>query len=77
MGNYRIGILKGDDIGLEVVPVAVQVIKAAVKRYPSIIIDWSDLPIGYPSYVASGETLPEVTPQALYKLDGWIPYWRK
>jgi 3-isopropylmalate dehydrogenase len=36
MANYRIGILKGDDIGLEVVPVAVQVIKAAVKRYRSI-----------------------------------------
>jgi 3-isopropylmalate dehydrogenase len=72
MANYRIGVLKGDDIGLEVVPVAVKVIKAAVKRYPSIVIDWSDLPIGYPSYVATGETLPEATLRALYKLDGWI-----
>ena len=72
MAQYRIGILKGDDIGLEVVPVAVQVIKTAVKRYPSISIDWSELPIGYPSYLASGETLPESTLKALYKLDGWI-----
>ena len=31
MSNDRIGILKGDDIGLEVVPVAAKVIKAAVK----------------------------------------------
>ena len=72
MADYRIGVLKGDDIGLEVVPVAVQVIKAAVKRYPSIVINWSELPIGYPSYVASGETLPQATLQALCKLDGWI-----
>ncbi len=72
MAHYRMGILKGDDIGLEVVPVAVQVIKTAVRRYPSISIDWSELPIGYPSYLASGETLPEATLQALYRLDGWI-----
>ncbi len=72
MARYRIGVLKGDDIGLEVVPVAVQVIKTAVRRYPSISIDWSELPIGYPSYLSSGETLPEATLQALYRLDGWI-----
>lgn len=40
MSQYRIGILNGDDIGLEIVPVAVEVIKSAVKKYPDIEIEW-------------------------------------
>lgn len=72
MANYRIGVLKGDDIGLEVVPVAVDVLKKAVQKYPQIDIEWVDLPIGYPSYLESGETLPDQTMEALYGLDGWI-----
>lgn len=72
MSDYRIGVLNGDDIGLEVVPVAVQVLKAAVKYYPSVNIDWVNLPVGYPSYLATGETLPDATLQALHTLDGWI-----
>jgi 3-isopropylmalate dehydrogenase len=72
MANYRIGVLKGDDIGLEIVPVAVEVLQTAVSRYPGIEIDWVDLPIGYPSYQACGETLPDSTLEALGSLDGWI-----
>lgn len=72
MGKYRIGILKGDDIGLEVVPVAVDVLKEAIGRYPGIHVEWVELPIGYPSYLATGETLPEATLKALFELDGWI-----
>lgn len=72
MTDYRIGVLNGDDIGLEVVPVAVQVLKAAVKHYPSINISWKDIPVGYPSYQATGETLPESTLDTLHTLDGWI-----
>ncbi|MBV1756628.1 MAG: isocitrate/isopropylmalate dehydrogenase family protein [Dethiosulfatibacter sp.] len=72
MANYRFGVLKGDDIGLEIVPVAVQVIKTAVEKYSDITIDWIDLPIGYPSYLSTGETLPEETLKTLYSLDGWI-----
>ncbi len=36
MASYRIGILKGDDIGLEVVPVAVQVIRAAKEIHLAV-----------------------------------------
>ena len=49
MSQYRIGILNGDDIGLEVVPVAVAVLKAAVIKYPEVNIEWVELPIGHPS----------------------------
>jgi 3-isopropylmalate dehydrogenase len=72
MSQYHIGILKGDDIGLEIVPVALDVLQTAVKKYPEIEIDWIELPIGYPSYLESGETLPQQTLDRLYDLDGWI-----
>jgi 3-isopropylmalate dehydrogenase len=72
MAVYRLGILKGDDIGLEIVPVAVQVLKAAVEKYNDIKIEWTDLPVGYSSYLNNGETLPEKTLSNLLELDGWI-----
>jgi 3-isopropylmalate dehydrogenase len=72
VAHYKLGILKGDDIGLEIVPVAVEVLKAAVEKYPSVNIEWVELPIGYPSYLETGETLPEKTLQTLYDLDGWL-----
>lgn len=72
MAQYRLGILKGDDIGLEIVPVAVQVLQTAAKKYEDVKIQWVDLPIGYTSYLESGETLPENTINSLYDMDGWI-----
>jgi hypothetical protein len=33
MASYKIGILNGDDIGLEIVPVTVEVLKAALARH--------------------------------------------
>jgi len=72
MSEYRIGILPGDDIGLEIVPVAVSVMQAALKKFPDVSIDWVELPIGVPSYQQSGETLPQKTLDSLYDLDGWI-----
>lgn len=41
----KIGILLGDDIGLEVVPVAVEVMKAALA-VAGLDVDWAPLPIG-------------------------------
>lgn len=72
MARYKIGSLKGDDIGLEVVPVAIQVLNTAIKKYKEVTIDWSDLPVGYSSYLKNGETLPKSTLEKLYNLDGWI-----
>ncbi len=71
MKRYRLGILNGDDIGLEVVPVAVKVMKTALERY-KVPVDWVELPIGAPSYKESGETFPEKTYKTLFDLDGWV-----
>jgi 3-isopropylmalate dehydrogenase len=70
--NYRLGILKGDDIGLEVVPAAVQVMKEALAKFPEVKVEWVDLPIGYTSYLETGETFPQSTLETLKELTGWI-----
>ncbi len=67
----KIGILLGDDIGLEVVPECIKVMKAAAAR-TGFTIDWQPLPIGKSGHEEHGNTLPAVTEQALRDLDGWV-----
>jgi 3-isopropylmalate dehydrogenase len=67
----KIGVLLGDDIGHEVVPECVKVMKAAAAR-TGLDIAWQSLPIGKHGHEQHGNTLPEVTETALRKLDGWI-----
>ncbi len=67
----KIGILLGDDIGHEVVPECVKVMKTAAAR-TGLAIDWQPLPIGKHGHEQHGNTLPESTEAALRKLDGWI-----
>lgn len=72
MAEYKLGILNGDDIGHEIVPVTVEVMRAAAANYPEIRIEWQQLPVGYVSFLENGHSLPESTLEALYGLDGWI-----
>ena len=72
MASYKIGVLNGDDIGLEIVPVTVDILKAGLARRKSVQVEWVPLPIGAPSLKANGATLPEGTLETLAKLDGWI-----
>ena len=67
----KIGIMLGDDIGHEVVPECVKVMKAAVKR-AKLDVDWQPLPIGKAGHEAHGKTFPDVTEAALWQLDGWV-----
>lgn len=67
----KIGILLGDDIGREVVPECIKVMKAAAAR-AGLSIDWQPLPIGRAGHEEHGDTLPKVTEEALHKLDGWV-----
>ena len=53
----KIGILEGDDIGLEVVPECVKVMRAAA-RTSGLDIDWHEIPIGRPALDKLGYTLP-------------------
>ena len=67
----KIGVLLGDDIGLEIVPETVKAMKAAASR-SGLAIEWHPLPIGKAGHELEGNTLPPSTEAALWKLDGWI-----
>jgi 3-isopropylmalate dehydrogenase len=67
----KLGILPGDDIGLEVVPEAVKAMMAAAAR-TGLAIEWHEFPIGKAGHAAHGNTLPAVTEQGLRGMDGWI-----
>ena len=67
----KIGILLGDDIGLEVVPESVKVMKAAAAK-TGRTIEWHELPIGKAGHEQHGTTLPKITEETLHTLDGWI-----
>jgi 3-isopropylmalate dehydrogenase len=67
----KIGILEGDDIGLEVVPECVRVMKAAAAR-TGLEIEWTPLPIGKAGHEQHGDTLPDITYRTLQTMHGWI-----
>ncbi|NLS04123.1 isocitrate/isopropylmalate dehydrogenase family protein [Rhizobium sp. P32RR-XVIII] len=66
-----IGILNGDDIGLEIVPAAVEVTQAAAAM-TGLKIDWRPMPIGRTALDTIGSTFPEGTMETLAKMDGFI-----
>ena len=67
----KIGILEGDDIGLEVVPECVKVMKAAASRV-GLEIDWQPVPIARRAHELTGKTIPDGTLEKLQTLDGWV-----
>jgi 3-isopropylmalate dehydrogenase len=71
MTMLSIGILLGEDIGLEVVPEAVKVMRAAAAK-AGLDIAWTDVPIGREAHRLYGHTMPDESVKALEPLDGWI-----
>ena len=67
----QVGILNGDDIGLEVVPECVKVMRAAAQK-TGLAIDWHPVPIGKTALDELGYTLPPGTLEKLDTLDGWV-----
>jgi len=63
--------LLGDDIGLEVVPEAVKVMKAAAAK-SKLKVEWQELPIGKRGHELHGNTMPQATVDALAMTDGWV-----
>ena len=67
----KIGILLGDDIGLEVVPETVKVMKAAAAKC-GLDIEWHPMPIGRKAHEEFGHTIPPGTDEKLRGLHGWL-----
>jgi 3-isopropylmalate dehydrogenase len=66
-----IAILEGDDIGREVVPECVKVMRAAAAAV-DLAIDWKPMPISRAGHAAAGHTVPAGTLETLATYDGWI-----
>ena len=71
MRVLKIGILLGDDIGLEVVPEAIKVMQAAAAN-TGLEVDWLPLPLGRKAHETHGHTMPDSTVAALKGVDGWL-----
>ncbi|MDQ7801075.1 MAG: isocitrate/isopropylmalate dehydrogenase family protein [Armatimonadota bacterium] len=68
---YRLGVLKGDGIGPEVVPVAVDLADLSA-RAAGLSVEWVELPVGLEAYGQLGDTLPQQTVEALHGCHGWV-----
>src|SRR5258706_16344970 len=68
----KIGILLGDDIGLEVVPETVKVMKAAAAK-TGLEVEWREFSIGRKGDELHGNTMPQSTGHGLTPVNGWIP----
>jgi len=69
--HLTIGILEGDDIGHEIVPASVEVLKAAAAQ-TGLVIDWRPMPVGRRALDTHGTTLPDGTLETLSTFDGFI-----
>lgn len=69
--THAIGVLLGDDIGLEVVPEAIRVSQAALDGVGADV-RFESIPIGRTALDTLGSTLPDGTLERLEQLDGWI-----
>jgi 3-isopropylmalate dehydrogenase len=72
MMAYRLGVLRGDGIGPEIVEATMRVLEAAQQRDSRLRFEWVPLPIGWEAIQKSGVATPESTVDALEKCDGWI-----
>ncbi|WP_252312753.1 isocitrate/isopropylmalate family dehydrogenase [Sinobaca sp. H24] len=70
--RLNLAIMNGDDIGHEIVPATVDIMKKAIMNFNDVHISWNDLPIGYTSLIDYGETLTDETLKTLDEMDGWI-----
>jgi 3-isopropylmalate dehydrogenase len=70
--GYKLGVLRGDGIGPEIVESTLQVAESAIKAYGSIDIEWIPLPIGWDAIRTAGVATPEETKLRLAECDAFI-----
>ena len=70
--SYRLGVLKGDGIGPEIVEATLRVLEAIPRPDGRLRFQWVPLPMGWEAIRETGSALPESTVEALGKCDAWI-----
>ena len=69
--NTQIAVLKGDDIGPDIVAATVRVLDSALRAH-SLEVEWVELPAGVAALAEHGSTLPAATVERLATIPGWI-----
>ncbi|WP_066074620.1 isocitrate/isopropylmalate dehydrogenase family protein [Neobacillus soli] len=69
---YKLGVIKGDGIGPEIVECSLNVIRNLEKRIGTNIVEYIDLLAGLEAYEKYGSTYPEKTNVMLKECDGLI-----
>jgi 3-isopropylmalate dehydrogenase len=72
LARYRLGVLKGDGIGPEIVAATLDVLREAERAAGELGVEWVPLPVGWEAIRRSGAALPEATAAALETCDRWI-----
>jgi 3-isopropylmalate dehydrogenase len=70
--SLRLGVMEGDDIGHEIVPEAVAVMKAALAPERDLDVEFESFPVGWTGYLEHGHTLPQQTIDGLERCDGIV-----
>jgi 3-isopropylmalate dehydrogenase len=70
--RFRIGIMEGDGIGKEIVPVVRRVLETLQKVYTNLNIDLIECEIGMDAYEKYGNTIPAHVIETLQECQGWV-----
>jgi 3-isopropylmalate dehydrogenase len=71
LGSVPIAVLKGDDIGPDIVAATMLVLAGAMSRH-GFQVEWIELPAGRAALDEHGSTLPAETVARLREVPGWI-----
>lgn len=70
--SYRIGVLKGDGIGPEIVNSSMRILKTALSQFNEPFVEFVECPIGAEAIHSHQDSVPASTIAALKKCHGWI-----
>lgn len=68
MAHYKIGVIPGDGIGMEVIPAGMRVLSQVAARY-GFTLDFETFPWGCDYYLKTGQMMPEDGLEQLRKFD--------
>lgn len=69
--QYQLGLLLGDGIGPEIVPVTAEVVDSVLTG-TRVSVQWRQLPFGRAAIAEHGHAVPQATLDTLGELDGWL-----
>lgn len=72
MKDYKLGVLRGDGIGPEIIDATLDIIQASIKQIKVNKLRFEILHMGWEAIKKYNNPLPDKTKEALAHMDGWI-----